>query len=162
MHNDFLTGSLAQYFSRRFIVTLLLFLQGCSYSTQKNPGLGITWLPEFIVPVRGRVTTLFGVGHDGIDIAAKRGTPVKAADDGVVKFSGYIRGYGKTIIISHKSNMITLYAHLNTAHVKKQGRISKGQIIGTVGSTGRSTGPHLHFETRINNRPYDPNQFFPL
>ena len=94
--------------------------------------------------------------HHGTDFGAKRGTPILAAADGKVIFSGRMGGYGKVIKIQHKDNYLTLYAHQSRLKVKRDTFVKQGQIIGYVGSTGRSTGPHLHFGLYKNNRPIDP------
>ena len=94
--------------------------------------------------------------HHGTDFGAKRGTPILAAAEGKVIFSGRMGGYGKVIKIRHKDNYMTLYAHQSRLKVKRGKRVKQGQVIGYVGSTGRSTGPHLHFGLYKNNRPIDP------
>jgi murein DD-endopeptidase MepM/ murein hydrolase activator NlpD len=116
---------------------------------------------RFIWPVRGKVTQEFGVRgttkHDGISISAPRGTPIKASDSGKVLYSGdEIRGYGNIVIIKHGQGFITIYAHNQTNQVAEGMMVERGQIIGRVGSTGRTSVPHLHFEIRKNNRPIDP------
>ncbi len=115
--------------------------------------------------IRGRLTSPFGLRrmncHNGIDIAAPRGTPVRAADSGKVVFSGIQNGYGKVVIIRHSKGVLTLYAHLQRIHVKENQRVRRGQRIARVGSTGRSTGPHLHFEVRENGKARDPMSFLP-
>ncbi len=96
-------------------------------------------------------------GNNGVDIAALTGTPVLAAADGqviVARNSGYNGGYGDMIIIKHNGNIQTVYAHLNSVGVATGQYVSKGQTIGTVGNTGRSTGPHLHFEVRGAKNPF--------
>jgi len=94
--------------------------------------------------------------HHGTDFGAKRGTPILSAADGKVIFSGRMGGYGKVIKIQHKDNYVTLYAHQSRLKVKKGQWVKAGQIIGYVGSTGRSTGPHLHFGLYKNGRPINP------
>jgi murein DD-endopeptidase MepM/ murein hydrolase activator NlpD len=94
--------------------------------------------------------------HLGIDFGARRGTPILAAGDGVVSFSGWQGGYGKVVKISHGSGYVTLYAHQSRIRVGRGQRVKKGQVIGYVGSTGRSTGPHLHFGMYINGRAVNP------
>lgn len=96
--------------------------------------------------------------HNGVDYAAPTGTPIHATADGVVKSIGNQRGYGKTIELEHHSGYSTLYAHQSrfAPNLKKGDRVSQGQLIGYVGSTGWATGPHLHYEFRINNKPVDP------
>jgi murein DD-endopeptidase MepM/ murein hydrolase activator NlpD len=94
--------------------------------------------------------------HHGTDFGAKRGTPILAAADGKVIFSGWKGGYGKVIKLQHKDGYITLYAHQSRLRVKKGTSVKSGQIIGYVGSTGRSTGPHLHFGLYKNGRAINP------
>lgn len=117
----------------------------------------------FIWPARGRLTSRFGWRrwrhHDGIDIAAPYGTPVTAARDGVVVFAGWYHAYGKAIIVDHGSGLQTLYGHNSKLLVRSGQRVAKGELIAKVGSTGRSTGPHLHFEVRINGRPVNPIKY---
>lgn len=117
---------------------------------------------EYIWPVPGskRVSSHFGKRgsshHDGVDIAAKRGTSIIASAKGVVSFVGYMRGYGKTVIVKHKNGHHTVYAHTNKYFVSKGQKVSQGEVIAKVGSTGRSSGPHLHFEIRKNNLVRNP------
>ncbi len=104
-----------------------------------------------------RITQYFSWRHTGLDIANKIGTPIYAADDGVVTTMGWNRGgYGNQIIISHGGGKQTRYAHLSAFSVNVGQKVSKGQYIAAMGSTGRSTGPHLHFEVLINGRQYNP------
>jgi len=102
-------------------------------------------------PISGQRTA-----HLGVDYAAPTGTPVRTIGDGVVSFAGWQRGYGNVIQIQHKDNQSTLYAHLSRIDVARGQRVQQGVRIGAVGSTGASTGPHLHFEFRTNNVPQDP------
>lgn len=112
-----------------------------------------------IFPTRGPVTSGYGTRngrlHAGIDIGAPTGTPIWAAKAGTVIFAGTQSGYGNTVIIDHGGGATTLYAHQSRIAVHG-GSVSQGQVIGYVGSTGRSSGPHLHFETRYGNSPRDP------
>lgn len=94
--------------------------------------------------------------HHGTDFGARRGTPLLAVNDGVVSFSGRMRGYGNVVKIKHKGGYESLYAHQSRRRVKRGQKVKKGQIIGYVGSTGRSTGPHLHFGLMKNGRWIDP------
>jgi len=94
--------------------------------------------------------------HLGTDFGARRGTPILSAADGKVIFSGWMRGYGNVIKIQHEDNYVTLYAHQSRRKVKVGERVKKGQVIGFVGSTGRSTGPHLHFGLYKNGRAINP------
>ena len=96
--------------------------------------------------------------HNGTDFAAARGTPVKASSDGRISFIGSQRGYGNTVTIEHRNKFSSLYAHLNgfVQGISKGQRVRQGDVIGYVGSTGWATGPHLHYEIRVNNTPHDP------
>jgi murein DD-endopeptidase MepM/ murein hydrolase activator NlpD len=94
--------------------------------------------------------------HLGVDYAAPTGTPVRTVGDGFVDFAGWQNGYGNVVQIKHSNERSTLYAHLSRIDVKKGQRIEQGQRVGAVGSTGWSTGPHLHFEFRVNGQHQDP------
>jgi murein DD-endopeptidase MepM/ murein hydrolase activator NlpD len=94
--------------------------------------------------------------HLGVDFAAPTGTPVRAVGDGVVEFAGSQRGYGNLVVLNHRGGQSTAYAHLNRIHVRKGQRVEQGVLVGEVGSTGVSTGPHLHFEFRDNGVHKDP------
>jgi murein DD-endopeptidase MepM/ murein hydrolase activator NlpD len=101
-----------------------------------------------------------GKNHDGIDIPAPKGTPIVAVDNGVVVYSDNgIRGYGNMIVIAHTDDIFTVYAHNNSNKVDKGDSVKKGEKIAEIGNTGRSTGPHLHFEIRIKNKSRNPAQF---
>lgn len=94
--------------------------------------------------------------HTGVDYAAPTGTPVRTVGDGVVSFAGVQNGYGNVVMVQHRSGHATVYAHLSRIQVKVGERVSQGQFVGNVGSTGWATGPHLHFEYRINGQYQDP------
>lgn len=123
-------------------------------------------LGGFIWPARGVFTSGFGVRrhpifgirrmHTGVDISASWGSPVAVAADGRVIYTGWFGGYGKIVVIDHGGGISTLYAHLSRILVATGATVRKGEIIGRAGSTGYSTGPHVHFEIRINGRPVNP------
>lgn len=126
----------------------------------------------FLFPIKGgRITSPFGnrispfsaiaTFHSGIDIAAPLNTEVTASRDGVVTERGFDLIFGKYIIISHKANYQTMYAHLDKITVMLHQQVNSGMVIGTVGNTGLSTGPHLHFEIRLEERPIDPIPLLP-
>lgn len=98
--------------------------------------------------------------HKGVDFAGDTGTPVKATADGVVIFSGWQSGYGKVVILAHNHGITTLYGHNSALLVKKGDKIKKEQIISKVGSTGRSTGSHLHYEIRVNGKLVNPSNYY--
>ncbi len=97
--------------------------------------------------------------HTGIDIGAGYGSPVRAAAAGTVVVAGYISGYGTAIVVDHGGGLATLYGHLSRLGVHVGSRVTGGQTIGAVGNTGNSTGPHLHFEVRVNGTPVDPMKY---
>ncbi|MFY3744348.1 LysM peptidoglycan-binding domain-containing M23 family metallopeptidase [Anaeromyxobacter sp. Red801] len=109
----------------------------------------------------GRYGVRAGQRHDGIDIAAPEGTPVLAAADGSVIYAGEQAGYGAVVILRHDGGLVTLYAHNSEVLVKEGARVGRGQPIARVGQTGRTTGPHLHFEVREGTRPRNPLIFLP-
>jgi murein DD-endopeptidase MepM/ murein hydrolase activator NlpD len=97
--------------------------------------------------------------HTGNDLAGTRGTPILATGDGVVTFAGSQSGYGRLIKIRHAMGFETFYAHLSRIRVKLGQRVSRGDRIGDMGNTGRSTGVHLHYEVRINGNPVNPSKY---
>jgi murein DD-endopeptidase MepM/ murein hydrolase activator NlpD len=120
---------------------------------------------RFAWPVRGRLSSNFGRRrgrpHEGIDIAAKRGTPIFATEAGRVIQSGRMGGYGKVVIVKHAGSFRSVYAHASRLLVRKGEFVERGQKIAEVGSTGRSTGPHVHFEIRQKERPRNPLALLP-
>jgi len=118
---------------------------------------------SFIMPTRGTLTSRFGTRwgrtHTGIDLAARTGTAIYAADGGTVIFAGKNGSYGLVVDIDHGGGFVTRYAHCSKLYVKQGDKVYKGQQIAAVGSTGRSTGPHLHFEVRKNGVPQDPYKY---
>ena len=98
--------------------------------------------------------------HKGIDLAKNLGEEVHNAYEGTVVFAGYNNGgYGNLVIVQHENDMQTYYAHLNEIYVSKGQYIGTEEVLGTVGTTGYSTGPHLHFELRVGGNPVDPTQY---
>ena len=114
-------------------------------------------------PLRGVLYARFGKKgdepHDGIDLAAPAGTSVKTALAGTVLYAGDQRGYGLIVIVDHGSGWITLYAHAHDLRVKADQKVREGQVIATVGESGDASGPHLHFEFRVNGVPVDPLRY---
>ncbi len=138
-------------------------------ASQGGGGGGATWVQgtgQLAAPVVAPITSNFGWRihpiygtrrlHAGTDFGVDEGTPVHAADGGVVVEAGWISGYGYTVIIDHGNGMSTLYAHNSDVAVSPGQTVSKGQVVSYSGNTGGSTGPHLHFEVRINGEPTDP------
>jgi murein DD-endopeptidase MepM/ murein hydrolase activator NlpD len=119
----------------------------------------------FAWPVRAPISSVFGPrdgrNHAGIDLAANMGDSIRAARDGEVIYSGEISGYGETVILRHADGTRTLYAHSSKRLVSNGDKVRQGQTIALVGSTGHSTGPHLHFEVIVNDRPRDPLLYLP-
>ncbi len=121
---------------------------------------------KMVLPLEGKTTSDFGVRthpisgdlrfHAGIDIAADKGTSIYSAFDGVVEEAGYDQWNGNFLKIKHDNNIMTVYCHCESLNVKKGQNIRAGEVIATVGSTGSSTGPHLHFELRVNDISYNP------
>lgn len=118
----------------------------------------------WVFPVVGPITSWYGwryTGfHHGLDIGAPYGTPVLATANGTVTFAGWRGGYGRTVVIDHGGGVESLYAHLSTLGVSVGERVSQGQEIGRVGNTGRSTGPHLHLEIRVNGKSVNPINYY--
>lgn len=129
------------------------------FNDNNSPGL-------MEMPVEGVITSGYGmrshpvfnveIKHEGIDISAPPGEPVRAASAGVVIEAGSHPKFGNIVIIEHSTNLKTLYGHLDNISVKENQEVSRGEVIGQLGSTGISTGPHLHFEVWRNDRPVDP------
>lgn len=121
---------------------------------------------RFVWPVHGPITSPFGYRtnpfggapdfHPGLDIAAPSGTPIVAADSGQVIIAGWVSGYGNYIAIDHGGGVSSAYGHCSRIDVSVGQDVQRGQVIGAVGSTGHSTGPHVHFEIRVNGAPVDP------
>jgi murein DD-endopeptidase MepM/ murein hydrolase activator NlpD len=114
-------------------------------------------------PLRGVLYARFGrkgkSPHDGIDLAAPAGTPVRTAGEGSVLFAGPQRGYGLLVIVEHAHGLVTVYAHNRDLRVRTGQQVREGQAIATVGESGKTSGPHLHFEVRQDGAPVDPLDF---
>ena len=126
-----------------------------SHSTvQRVSGAGFIW------PVNAPITSPFGWRwgrmHEGLDLGAAYGTPIAAAAAGVVIYAGWEGGYGNLTVIDHGGGLATAYGHQSRIAVSVGQSVAQGEIIGNVGSTGHSTGPHLHFEVRVNGQAVDP------
>ena len=129
-------------------------------STSDGSGVsssGVIW------PVQGAVTSGFGMRwgrmHDGIDIAVPTGTPVHAAAAGIVIYASWMTGYGNLVVIDHGNGLATAYAHNSSLVVTVGQHVEQGRTISLSGSTGNSTGPHVHFEVRVNGVPVDPLRY---
>lgn len=130
--------------------------------------IGVNNRPS-IFPVQGRLTSNFGYRrdpfngssdfHPGQDIAAPTGTPIMAPADGQVTFVGRKGGYGNFVVIDHGNGLVTRYAHLSSFQVSEKQMVRRGEVIGAVGSTGRSTGPHLHYEVMIGDQKVNPMDY---
>lgn len=133
--------------------------QGSSYTWVQGTGqLGWPVSGEITSPYGYRVHPIWGttIYHSGIDIGVDEGTPVHAADSGVIVWSGWMGGYGYAVVIDHGNGLSTLYGHNSELAVDEGKSVSKGQVVAYAGSTGNSTGPHVHFEVRENGDPVDP------
>jgi len=125
-----------------------------------STGTGVPSAAGFIWPVDGVVVSGFGMRwgrmHEGIDIAASSGTPIRAAASGTVIHAGWLGGYGNLVVIDHGNGLATAYAHASSILVGVGQQVAQGETVSLVGSTGHSSGPHLHFEVRINGVAVDP------
>lgn len=138
-----------------------------------SPSLGGDWVQfadaPSLWPVQGRIGSGFGerldpidgegAFHPGIDIEAPYGTPVRASGDGDVIAAQMANGYGREVIIDHGHNVTTLYGHMSSLAVIPGEHVIRGQVIGYVGQSGRATGPHLHYEVRVDNVPVNPHKY---
>lgn len=138
-----------------------VYVAAAGMNTGKKVSLGIS----LIKPVSGTVTSRYGQRwgktHKGIDIGAAKGTPIKAAAAGTVTLAsyGYNGGYGNYVIVTHSNGVQTVYGHCTTLKVSVGQKVAQGDTIATVGSTGRSTGNHLHFEIRVNGVAQNPQNY---
>ena len=146
--------------STKYAATGSVNTKGTTSSAKANIGISL------IKPISGVITSRFGASssirrssHTGLDISAPSGTAIKAAAGGTVTFSGYKGSYGNMLVISHGNGVQTYYAHCSKLYVGTGTQVSQGQTIAAVGSTGNSTGPHLHLEVRINGVAYNPQNY---
>lgn len=152
---------------RRNAVAVKLFASGA----RPLPGQDLsklTYTPS-LWPVRGRLSSGFGrrvdpfsgegARHFGVDISSEYGDPVRVAADGFVVAAGRRSGYGRAVMVEHGAGITTLYAHLSGIRAHLGQAVQRGDIIGYVGSEGRATAPHLHYEVRLNNKPLNPSRF---
>ena len=146
--------------STRYAATGSVNTKGTTSSAKANIGISL------IKPISGVITSRFGASssirrssHTGLDIAAPSGTNIVAAASGTVTFSGYKGSYGNMLVISHGNGVQTYYCHCSKLYVGVGTQVSQGQSIAAVGSTGNSTGPHLHLEVRVNGVAYNPQNY---
>ena len=130
--------------------------------SQSSVSLGVS----LIKPVTGTLSSRFGASsrirsgaHTGLDIATSAGTPIKAAASGTVTFAGWKGSYGNLLVITHSNGVQTYYGHCSKLYASAGQSVSQGQTVAAVGSTGNSTGPHLHFEIRVNGVAYNPQRY---
>jgi len=156
-------ASAAQDFSREVengVSSLAMYLQNQQSLLASVPSRA---------PARGYVSSIFGmridpftglpVLHAGLDYSANIGSRVSSTADGVVIFAGIDGSYGKCVKIDHGNGIVTLFGHMSKFDLKVGDKVKRGQLVGAVGNTGRSTGPHLHYEVRVNGVPVDPQRF---
>ncbi|MEG1887541.1 MAG: M23 family metallopeptidase [Oscillospiraceae bacterium] len=137
----------------------------------ENMPVSAKQINQLVWPVNGVITSEFGYRtdpftgaynmHTGIDIGVAKYTDIVCVSDGIVEFAGQEAGYGNYIIVKHSNTLKTLYAHCDTLNAAEGGFVKQGQVIALVGTTGRSTGPHLHFETIVNNKKSNPKWLLP-
>lgn len=157
--------------SRNLTIGQILVIPGHPLAAASVTGIPGEWLApradrQFAWPViAGMLSSPFGMRggamHEGIDIAAPAGTPVRAADDGAVIFAGRLHGYGNVVIVQHVGGYVTVYGHNQRNLVRDGERVGRGQRIADLGETGRASGPNLHFEVRYNNHPQNPIGYLP-
>lgn len=155
--------TLESYLAKRGVIRERGNVGGASYKNIPIDSSYIDFLNQQTDYILSTVRNIpFGKGyefHTGIDIDAAFGTPVVATADGVVKAAGYYGDYGNMVLIEHASGYATLYAHLSEIKVKVGERVKAGEVLGKVGSTGRSTGPHLHYEILYQGKHKNPMDY---
>jgi murein DD-endopeptidase MepM/ murein hydrolase activator NlpD len=142
---------------------------GAAADRQPQASVALRARVRMVWPSSGIITSRFGWRihpifrtrefHTGVDIATRWGSPVLAARAGIVRFVGWMAGYGRMVVLDHGNGLETVYSHLSAALVKPGQRVAQGEVIGRIGSTGWSTGPHLLFEVRRNGVPVDPLRY---
>ncbi len=157
--------------ARNLAVGQILVIPGHPLAAASITGVPDEWLApradrQFAWPViAGVLSSPFGmrggVMHEGIDIAAPAGTPVRAADNGGVIFAGRLHGYGNVVIVQHDDGYVTVYGHNQRNLVREGEQVTRGEQIADLGATGRASGPNLHFEVRYNNHPQNPIGYLP-
>lgn len=157
----------SRYACAAVLAAVLFSIAGINSSAYARPPF-----TSFVYPIVGpERASNFGVRkhpiykvvrhHNGVDLSAPRGAHIRAVADGLVVFSSPYAGYGRLVVIQHKDGITTHYGHCDEMRVKTGARVKAGQIIATVGSTGNTTGPHLHFEIRERGEPLNPDKFLP-
>lgn len=149
--------------NEKIIIGEKLFIPGGKLSRAAATPVSRGVTARFLWPTSGEFSSPFGYRwgrlHAGIDIANDIGTPIRAAHAGQVLSTGWDGGYGYTIVIDHGQDYTSLYGHLDSYAVTPGQYVQTGQFIGRMGNTGNSTGPHLHFEVRVNNKPVNPMSY---
>jgi murein DD-endopeptidase MepM/ murein hydrolase activator NlpD len=150
-------------------IGILIQRQIAAANKARFPNTGVFGTGQLLYPNDGAITSGFGwrrhpiLGysrfHAGIDFGASYGSTIRAADSGTVIFAGWYGGYGYTVVINHGGSIATLYGHTSKLYVREGQTVQQGEAIAAVGSTGLSTGPHLHFEVRKNGEPVDPASY---
>ena len=158
-------ASLAKMLPMATVVVGFLVVSGALAAPAPEAGGQRQWPARR--PVDGVITSRFGHRsdpfhgghrmHDGMDIAADHGSPVRAVRDGQVSFAGRRGGYGNVVVVDHGDGLQTLYAHCDSLNVRAGQRVEAGSVVGAVGDTGRATGAHLHFEVRVDGEAVDPS-----
>jgi murein DD-endopeptidase MepM/ murein hydrolase activator NlpD len=147
---------MGRLFGRQLAAALCLLVGACATTAPQG----------YESPVSGVLTSHYGARtkgfHHGVDIAAPKGTKVKAARGGTVVFRGRKRGFGKLIIVDHGGGVESYYAHLSGFSARKGEKVKRGEVIGKVGRSGKASGHHLHFELRQHGRSIDPRAYVPL
>lgn len=154
------TVTIANKSTSKYTATGAVNTAGKTSTAKANIGISL------VRPVSGIITSRFGAGssirrssHTGLDIATSTGTPIVAASSGTVTFAGYKGSYGNMIVVTHQNGVQTYYAHCSKLYAQVGQAVSQGQKIAAVGSTGNSTGPHLHLEVRVNGVAYNPQNY---